>query len=76
MTEEYNSLMKNKAWELVPCPQIKVVKWKWIYILQTKFTLDGIVKRHKARLVSKGISQQEGIDYKETFAPVAKINYV
>jgi hypothetical protein len=50
------------------------VKYRWVY--KTKFTSQGVVERHKAHLVAKGFSQQEGIDYTETFSLVAKMNSV
>jgi hypothetical protein len=75
MNEEYRSLMANDTWDLVPLPKgRKLVRCKWVYI--TKYASDGSVERHKARLVSKGFSQVEGIDYNETFAPVAKMNSI
>jgi hypothetical protein len=75
MQDEMNSLLKNHTWDLVPRPQGKnIVKCRWVY--KTKFTSEGVVEHHKACLVVKGFSQQEGIDYIETFSPVAKMNYV
>jgi hypothetical protein len=67
--------LSNYLTDLVPLPKgRKLVICKWVY--QTKYALDGSIERHKARLVSKGFSQVEGIDYNETFAPVAKMNSI
>ena len=70
MNEEFESLLKNKTWELVPRPSDqKVIGCRWVY--KTKRGIDGSITRHKARLVARGYSQTEGIDYDEVFAPVA-----
>ena len=75
MDEEYCSLMVNDTWDLVPLPEGgKLVICKWVY--RTKYASDGSVERLKARLVVKGFSQFEGIDYNETFAHVAKMNSI
>ncbi len=75
MEVEYNSLMKNNTWDLVPLPKGRKLVWcKWIY--RTKFVADGSVDKHKARLVSKGFSQLPSIDYIETFALVTKMNSI
>ena len=71
MMEEYQSIMKNDVWDVVPRPKGKsVVTSKWIY--KIKHAADGSVEKYKARFVARGFSQKEGIDYEETFAPVAR----
>ena len=75
MDEEYHSLMVNDTWDLVPLPKgRKLVRCKRVH--RTKYASDGSVERLNARLVAKGFSQVEGIDYNETFAPVAKMNSI
>lgn len=75
MNEEMKSLQKNKAWELVDLPsRKKPVGCRWIYTI--KYKADRTIERFKARLVAKGCTQTYGIDYMDTFAPVAKINIV
>jgi hypothetical protein len=71
MTEEYQSIIKNDVWEIVPRPKTKdVVSSKWIY--KIKHVVDGSIEKHKAKFVARGFSQKEGIDYEETFSPVAR----
>jgi hypothetical protein len=75
MQEEYNSLLENQTWDLVPLPSgRKLVRCRWVY--RTKSTVDGQINRYKARLVTKGFQQVHGIDYDETFAPVAKMDSI
>ena len=75
MEEEYNSLLENQTWDLVPLPSgRKLVRCKWVY--RTKSAADGKITRRKARLVAKGFQQVHGIDYDETFAPVAKMDSI
>jgi hypothetical protein len=63
--------MKNDVWDIVPRPEGKsVVTSKWIYNI--KDTVDESIERHKMRFVARGFSQVEGIDYEETFAPIAQ----
>ena len=71
MLDEFNALLKNKTWSLVPRPAgVNVVTGKWIF--RHKFNPDGSLERYKARWVLRGFTQREGIDYTETFSPVAK----
>jgi hypothetical protein len=73
MVEELEALRKNKTWELTHLPVgKKVVSCKWIYTVQQN--PEGKVERYKEMLVARGYSQTYGIDYDETFAPVAKMN--
>jgi hypothetical protein len=75
MKVEMEALAKNKTWELVQLPKgIKPVGCRWVFTV--KYKSDGSVERYKARLVAKGYTQTYGIDYLETFAPVAKMNMV
>jgi hypothetical protein len=71
MQVEFNALLHNKTWSLVPCQAASnLVGCKWVFKLKRK--ADGSIERHKARLVAKGFHQQAGIDYGETFSPVVK----
>ncbi|XP_020261941.1 uncharacterized protein LOC109837959 [Asparagus officinalis] len=75
MHEELGALEKNRTWELIKLPEGKrAVGCKWVFTV--KQNPDGQVKRYKARLVAKGYSQTYGIDYDETFAPVAKMSTI
>ena len=71
MMEEYNSIMKNGVWDVVSRLEGKsVVTSKWIY--KIKHATDGSIEKYKERFVARGFSQKEGIDYEETFAPIAR----
>ena len=75
MQDEFNSLQENETRELVPLPlKRKVVQCKWVF--QTKIDADGYDNKHKAVLVAKGYSQVHGVDYTETFAPVANMDSI
>jgi hypothetical protein len=75
MVEEYDSIVKNSAWEIVPRPVDKsVVGSRWIY--KVKQVVDGSVEKYKAIFVAQGFSQIKGIDYYETFAPIARYSSI
>ena len=75
MAEELQALHENQTWSVIKLPKgKKVVGSRWVY--KTKLHSDGTIERHKARLVARGFTQTYGVDYKETFAPVAKRNTV
>jgi hypothetical protein len=75
MDEEMAALDANVTWELVALPKDKkVIGCKWVY--KVKHNADGFVSRYKARLVAKGYAQTYGVDYEETYSPVAKMTIV
>jgi hypothetical protein len=76
MHKDLNSFKRNEVWSLVERPQNckNVIGTKWIF--KNKQDANGIVIRNKARLVAQGYSQKEGIDYGETFAPVARLESI
>ncbi|KAJ9675422.1 hypothetical protein PVL29_024372 [Vitis rotundifolia] len=70
MDDEMNSMYMNGVWDLIELPHgCKPVGCKWVF--KTKRDSSGQIERYKARLVVKGYSQREGIDFKETFSPVS-----
>lgn len=75
MNEELLALESNSTWDLVPTPQdASIIGSKWVQSI--KVHSDGILDRYKARLVAHGYKQEYGIDYKDTFAPVAEMTTI
>ncbi|MCO5554598.1 hypothetical protein L7F22_008129 [Adiantum nelumboides] len=75
MDKEMDALYKNGTWNLGPLPHNKkAIGCKWLYKL--KFNKEGTVDRYKVRLVAKGFAQQHGLDYDETYAPIAKMSSI
>nr|GEW96185.1 hypothetical protein [Tanacetum cinerariifolium] len=71
MYDEYNALVKNSTWILVPRPiDANLVRSMWFF--KHKFHVDGTLSRYKARLVTNSSSQQLKVDFDETFSPVVK----
>ena len=72
MEEEVSQIEKNETWELVPRPMERnVIGTKWVF--RNKLNEKGQVTRNKARIVCKGYTQVEGIDFDETFSPMARM---
>ena len=75
MQDELNQFEKNKVWHLGPRPSDRsIIGTRWVF--RNKLDEYGTLVRNKARLVVKGYNQQEGIDYNETFAPVARLEAI
>jgi hypothetical protein len=75
MHEELENFERNQVWELVdPPPGCKRIGTKWVW--KNKEGEKGGVVRNKSRLVAQGFSQKEGIDYEESFAPVARLEAI
>ncbi|GKC02550.1 ribonuclease H-like domain-containing protein [Tanacetum coccineum] len=71
MLDEYNTLITNGTWVLVPYPaNVNVVRSMWLF--KHKFNADGLLSKYKARLVANGHNQHQGIDCDETFCLVVK----
>ncbi|GJX35521.1 retrovirus-related pol polyprotein from transposon TNT 1-94 [Tanacetum coccineum] len=75
MQEELNQLVANDIWEFIPQPRnMTIIGTKWVF--RNKLDENSVVSRNKARLVAQGYNQQEGIDYDETYAPVARLESI
>jgi hypothetical protein len=74
MQEELNNFKRNEVWSLVPCPKQNIVGTKWVF--RNKQDEHGVVTRNKARLVAKGYAQVAGLDFEETFSPVARLESI
>ncbi|CAM8984711.1 unnamed protein product [Rhodiola kirilowii] len=75
MQNEIIALQDNHTWDIVDLPEGKhAIGCKWVY--KVKRHSDGTIERYKARLVAKGYTQEEGLDYHETFAPVIKMTTI
>ena len=73
--EEFSALIRNETWELVERPKDRgVIGCRTV--LRNKYNADGVLDRRKAQVVAKGYSRRPGIDFKETFAPVARLNSI
>ncbi|KAK2375301.1 putative mitochondrial protein [Trifolium repens] len=75
MQEELNQFERSEVWDLVPRPEnVNVIGTKWVY--KNKSDENGTITRNKARLVAQGYTQIEGLDFEETFAPVARLESI
>ncbi|RVW87678.1 Retrovirus-related Pol polyprotein from transposon RE2 [Vitis vinifera] len=75
MQEEIAAPEANHTWDIEPCPPTIVpLGCKWVYSVKVRY--DGSLDRYKARLVALGNNQEYGVNYEETFAPVAKMTTI
>jgi hypothetical protein len=74
MQEELNNFKRNEVWSLVPHPKQNNMGTKWVF--RNKQDEYGLMTRNKARLVAKGYAQVAGLDFEETFAPVARLESI
>ena len=74
MQEELNNFTRNEVWSLVERSKQNIIGTKWVF--QNKQDEHGVVTRNKARLVAQGFTQIEGLDFGETYAPVARFESI
>jgi len=75
MHEEMNQFGKNEVWTLIPrLKKMNVIGTKWVF--KNKLDEQSVIVKNKARLVAKGYNQEEGIEFGETYAPVARLEVV
>jgi hypothetical protein len=74
MQEELNNFTRNEVWSLVQRPKQNVIGTKWVF--RNKQDEHGVVTRNKARLVAQGFTQVEGLDFGETYVPVARLESI
>jgi hypothetical protein len=75
MHEELENFERNQVWTLLDPPRdVNVIGTKWVF--ENKQGEDGGIVRNKARLVAQGFSQVEGLDFRETFAPIAHLEAI
>jgi hypothetical protein len=74
LQEELNNFKRNQVWSLVDKPKQNIVGTKCVF--HKKQDKHGVVTRNKARLIAKGYSQVEGLDFDETFAPAARLESI
>ena len=74
MQEEINNFERNQVWTLVERPNTNIIGTKWVFCNNQDG--NGVVTRNKARLVAQGFTQVEGLDFEETYAPVARLEAI
>ena len=75
MHEELNQFVRNDVWKLAPRPEnVHIIGIKWIF--KNKIDEDGEIIWNKSRLVAQGYTQVEGVDFDESFAPVARLESI